>query len=187
MEEELSMQIEMTAEGMESTLRHLESELIKIRAGKASVHILDGIVIDYYGAPTPLNQVANINTPDPKMLVIQPWEKNLIDPIERAIMKANVGITPANDGELIRLNFPPLTEERRASLTKQVKAEGEQAKVAIRNQRRDANDEVKKMVKNGLEEDLGKKAEVDIQQITDRSIKKVDEIVEKKEKEIMTI
>ncbi len=187
MEEELSLLLSMTSEGMEASLKHLETELAKIRAGKANTHILDGIMVDYYGIPTPINQVANINTPDPKMLVVQPWEKNMIDPIEKAIMKANVGITPANDGEIIRLNFPPLTEERRANLTKQVKSEGEQAKVAIRNQRRDANEEVKKMVKDGLAEDLGKKAETEIQQLTDKFIKKVDELVDKKDQEIMTI
>jgi ribosome recycling factor len=187
MEEEVMMQLEITRESMKGAISHLTAEQIKIRAGKANVHILDGITIDYYGAMSPLSQVASINTPDPKMIVIQPWEKNMIDPIEKAIMKANVGITPMNDGEMIRLVFPPLTEERRRDLVKQVKNQGETAKVSIRNARRDANEEFKKMKKEGLAEDLEKKAEAEVQKLTDDFIRKIDELVSQKEKEIMTI
>ena len=168
-------------------MSHLETELVKVRAGKASTHILDGIHVDYYGTNTPLNQVANINTPDAKTLAIQPWEKNMIDPIEKAIMQANIGITPINNGEIIRLVFPPLTEERRKDLGKQVKSMGEEAKVSVRNARRDANEEIKRMQKDGLSEDLAKDAEIEIQEITDEFIKKVDKHVEAKEKDIMTI
>lgn len=187
MEEDLKLQLEMTKDGMFQALKHLEAELSKIRAGKANVHVLDGITVEYYGAHSPISQVANINTPDPKMVVIQPWDKKIIGDIEKAIMKANIGITPMNDGELIRLAFPPLTEERRLSLVKQVKSEGETAKVSIRNHRRDANEELKKMKKDGLPEDMEKDGEAAVQKMTDDYIRKVEEIIEKKEKEIMTI
>lgn len=187
MEEDVKLQLEMTKDGMFQSLKHLENELSKIRAGKANVHVLDGIFVDYYGANSPINQVANISAPDPKMIVIQPWDKKMIDIIEKAIMKANIGITPMNDGEMIRLSFPPLTEERRLQLVKQVKNEGETAKVGIRNHRREANEEFKKMKKDGLAEDLEKDAETTVQKMTDDYIKKVDEVIEKKEKEIMTI
>ena len=149
--------------------------------------MLDGIFVDYYGANTALSQVANINTPDDRMVVVQPWEKSMIAPIEKAILKANVGVTPVNDGELIRLNVPPLTEERRRDLVKQVKGEGENSKVSVRNIRRDANDELKKMKKDGLDEDVEKTAEAEVQKMTDAFIKKVDELIISKEAEIMTI
>lgn len=187
MEEEVKLHLEMTRDSMFEALKHLETELSKIRAGKANVHVLDGIIVDYYGANAPISQVANISAPDPKMIVIQPWDKKMIEIIEKAIMKANIGITPMNDGEMIRLSFPPLTQERRLSLVKQVKNEGENAKVSIRNHRREANDELKKMKKEGLAEDLEKDAEAGVQKMTDDYIRKVDEVIEKKEKEIMTI
>ena len=187
MDEEIKMQLELTEEGMQNSLTHLNNELVKIRAGKASVHMLDGIYVDYYGSNTPLNQVANVNTPDPKMVVVQPWEKAMIEPIEKAIMKANIGINPTNDGEIIRLNIPPLTEERRISLVKQVKNEGENSKISIRNIRREANDEFKDMKKNGLSEDLEKDAEGTVQNLTNKFIKLIDDIIEEKEKDIMTI
>ena len=187
MQEEVQLNLEDAREKMEKAVSHLETELAKVRAGKASTHILDGIHVDYYGTNTPLNQVANINTPDAKTIAIQPWEKNMIDPIEKAIMQANIGITPANNGEIIRLIFPPLTEERRKELGKQVKSMGEEAKVSVRTARRDANEEIKRMQKDGLSEDLAKDAEVEIQEITDEFVKKVDQVIETKEKDIMTI
>ena len=164
-----------------------ENELIKIRAGKASIHIVDGILVDYYGVMTPLNQVSNIGTPDPKSVIIQPWDKNIIDPIEKAIMQANIGITPENNGELIRLGIPPLTEERRRDLVKQVKHEGEETKVGIRNARRDANEELKSLQKDGLPEDEQKNGEAEVQKLTDQFIEKVDRDIEAKEKDIMTV
>lgn len=187
MDEEVKMQIEFAQESMQSAIEHLNSQLTKIRAGKANLHMLDGIMIDYYGTNTPLNQVSNVNTPEPKMITIQPWEKSLIDEIEKAIMKANIGITPMNDGEMIRLSIPPLTEERRLNLVKQIKNEGENSKISIRNARRDANDELKKMKKDGLSEDLEKDAEGIIQKLTDKFSKSVDEIIAEKENDVMTV
>ncbi|MFO7933500.1 MAG: ribosome recycling factor [Bacteroidales bacterium] len=178
---------EMTRERMDKAIDHLDNELVRIRAGKANVHILDGIMVEYYGTPTPLNQVSNISTPDAKTILIQPWEKNMIDPIEKAIQNSNVGITPVNNGEVIRLTIPQLTEDRRRNLVKQVRNEGENARVSIRNSRRDANDELKKMQKEGLSEDETKIAEDNIQKLTDEYIEKVDQIVEAKEEDILTI
>jgi len=187
MYEEIKMQLELTEESMQNSIEHLKNELLKIRAGKANIHMLDGIFVDYYGTNTPLNQVSNINTPDPKMVVVQPWEKAMIEPIEKAIMKANIGINPMNDGELIRLQIPPLTEERRLSLVKQVKTEGENSKISIRNARRDSNEEFKNMKKEGLSEDLEKDAEASVQELTNKYIRIIDEIIAEKEKDIMTI
>ena len=187
MNEEVQLVYDMTKERMEKAIEHLDNELIRIRAGKANVHILDGVLVDYYGAPTPLNQVSNISTPDAKTIMIQPWEKTMIGPIEKAIMNSNVGITPANNGEVIRLVVPQLTEERRRDLVKQVKMEGENARVSIRNARREANDEYKNMQKDGLSEDETKTAEDNIQKLTDEFTEKVDNIVEAKDKDIMTI
>ena len=187
MTEDVQLVFEMTRERMEKALEHLDTELNRIRAGKANIHILDGIMIDYYGVMTPLNQVSNISTPDAKTIAIQPWEKNMIDKIERAIQQANIGITPINNGELIRLGIPPLTEERRVSLVKQVKNEGENARISIRNARRDANEEYKQMQKDGLSEDDVKRAEDNIQEITKEFSEKVDKIIEAKEEDIMTI
>jgi ribosome recycling factor len=187
MTEEVELIFELTRERMDKTIEHLDNELIRIRAGKANVHILDGIVVDYYGTSTPLNQVSNLSTPDAKTIMIQPWEKTMIDPIEKAVMNSNVGITPVNNGEVIRLMIPQLTEERRRDLVKQVKNEGENARVSIRNSRRDANDEFKQMQKDGLSEDEAKTAEEKIQKMTDEYTEKVDQIVEAKEEDIMTI
>jgi len=187
MNEDVQLVYEMTQERMEKAIEHLNNELVRIRAGKANVHILDGIVVDYYGTATPLNQVSNISTPDAKNILIQPWEKSMIDKIERAIQNSNVGITPVNNGEVIRLTIPQLTEERRKSLVKQVKNEGENARVSVRNSRRDANDEYKQMQKEGLSEDEAKQAEDNIQKLTDEYIEQIDKIVEAKEEDIMTI
>jgi len=187
MNEDIELIYEMTKERMEKAIEHLDNELIRIRAGKANVHILDGIVVEYYGTPTPLNQVSNVSTPDAKTIMIQPWEKNMIDPIEKAIQNSNVGITPVNNGEVIRLMIPQLTEERRKNLVKQVKNEGENARVSIRNSRRDANDELKQMQKDGLSEDMTKSAEEEIQKMTDEFTEKVDQVIEAKEEDIMTI
>ncbi len=187
MNEEVQMVYEMAKENMEKAVEHLDNELMRIRAGKANVHILDGIMVDYYGTPTPLNQVSNISTPDAKTIMIQPWEKSMIDPIEKALMVSNVGITPGNNGEVIRLVVPQLTEERRVDLVKQVKNEGENARVSVRNARREANDEYKSMQKDGLSEDETKTAEDDIQKLTDEFTEKVEKIVEAKDQDIMTI
>jgi len=153
MDELVTMVLDDARANMDKSIGHLENELAKIRAGKANPRILDGIMVDYYGVQTPLNQVSNVGTPDAKTVAIQPWEKNMIDPIEKAIMQANIGITPENNGEIIRLNIPPLTEERRRDLVKQVKQEGENTKIGIRNGRRDANEELKQLQKDGLPED----------------------------------
>ncbi len=187
MQEEVQLVYEMTREKMDKALEHLDTELSRIRAGKANIHILDGIMVDYYGAMTPLNQVSNISTPDAKTIAIQPWEKKMIDPIEKAIQQANIGINPINNGELIRLIIPPLTEERREALVKQVKNEGENARVSIRNSRREANEEYKQMQKQGLAEDDAKRAEENIQELTNEYTEKIDKIVEAKEEDIMTI
>lgn len=187
MNEDVQLVYEMTMERMEKALEHLDNELVRIRAGKANVHILDGVMVDYYGSPTPLGQVSNISTPDAKTIMVQPWEKNMIDPIEKALMNSNVGITPSNNGEVIRLSIPQLTEERRRDLFKQVKNEGENARVSMRNSRRDANEEYRQMQKDGMSEDEMKTAEDRIQKLIDEFSDKVEKIVEDKEKEIMTI
>ena len=187
MNEEVQLYYDDAVENMDKALKHLSAELAKLRAGKASPSMLDGIMVNYYGTPTPLQQVANINTPDARSIVIQPWEKKVIDAIEKAIFAANIGMTPSNNGEVVRLNVPPLTEERRKSLVKQVKVEGETAKISIRNARRDAIEEFKKMLKRGLPEDVEKDAEENMQKLTDKYYKKVDEILVKKETEIMTV
>ena len=172
---------------MEKSISHLENELIKIRAGKANPHMLDGIMINYYGVQTPLNQASNIGTPDPRTLAIQPWDRSMIETIEKAIMQANIGLNPINNGEVIRINVPPLTEERRRDLVKQVKNEGENTKIGIRSVRRDANEELKKMKKEGLAEDAEKIAQDEVQKLTDGFIEQIDRILEAKEKDIMTI
>lgn len=187
MSEEL-ISIERHAEdSMRKAIQFLESELVKIRAGKANPQMLDGLVVDYYGSPMPINQVANISVLDARTLSIQPWEKNMLQPIERAIIAANMGVTPQNDGALIRIFMPPLTEERRKELVKKCQAEGEQSKVAVRNIRRDAIEQVKKLQKNGLSEDVAKGGEASIQEVTDRHIALVDKHLAAKEKEIMSV
>ena len=174
-------------EKMEEAVMYLEEALAHIRAGKANIKILDGIRVDSYGSMVPLNQVAAINTPDARTIAIKPWDKSMFRPIEKAIMDSNVGITPENNGEIIRLGIPPLTEERRKQLAKQCGKEGEQAKVSIRNTRREIIEKLKKGIKDGLSEDLEKDAEVDMQKMHDKFIKKVDELLAAKEKEIMTV
>lgn len=172
---------------MEGALSHLDDAFAHIRAGKANVRILDPIRLDYYGTMTPLSGVANITTPDARTIVVQPWEKKMLPAIEKAILGSEVGITPENNGEIIRLSIPPLTEDRRKQLVKQVKAEAENAKVAVRNARRDAIDGLKKEIKNGLAEDAEKDAEDKVQKIHDKFIKMVDDAFAVKEKEIMTV
>jgi len=187
MNDEVQEVIKEAKDKMKKSVDHLSNELARIRAGKANPRILDGVYVDYYGASTPLYQVANIGTPDAKTITIQPWDKNVIDNVEKAIMDSNLGLNPQNDGELIRLNIPPLTEERRKDLVKQVHNEGENAKVSIRNARRDANEKLKKMKNEGTPEDETKRAEEEVQKLTDEHGKKVDEVMEAKEKEIMTV
>ena len=185
--EEVMLYTDDATDKMEKALKHLSAELSKLRAGKATPAMLDGIMVNYYGAPTPLQQVASINTPDARSFVIQPWEKKVVDAIEKAIFAANIGMTPSNNGEVVRLSVPPLTEERRKALVKQVKAEGENSKISIRNARREAIEEFKKLEKKGLPEDMRKDAEESMQKLTDKYYKKVDEILTKKEAEIMTV
>jgi len=172
---------------MEKAIDHLESELAKIRAGKANPSMLDNIHVDYYGSATPLGQVASVNTPDSRTIVIQPWEKGMLGPIEKAVQAANLGFNPQNDGTIIRIIVPPLTEERRKELVKKTRSEGEHAKVTIRNLRRDAIEHVKKEVKKGLPEDVSKDSETKIQHATDGFISKIDKHLDVKEKEIMTV
>lgn len=174
-------------ESMSAAVAHFDKDLQKVRAGKASPQMLDGIKVDYYGNPTPIEQVANVNTPDAHQIVIQPWERNMLPVIEKAILAANIGVTPQNNGEFIRLVIPAPTEERRKELVKKAKQDAEQTKVAIRNIRRTANDDAKKLKDDGVEEDAVKKLEADIQKATDEAISKVDKIMEAKEKEIMTV
>lgn len=187
MSEQLDQMYSSLDEQMKKGIAHLDSELLKIRAGKASPQMLDGIMVEYYGAPTPLSQVANVSTPDARTINIQPWEKSLIGPIEKGILMANIGLTPQNDGILIKLYLPPLTEERRKEMVKRVNNEGEAAKIVVRNARRDAIENVKKQQKDGLSEDIAKGAETDIQNTTDKYIAIVDSRCKDKEKEIMTI
>ncbi len=186
-EDDLMLEIEAAQEDMEHALEHLQRELIKIRTGKASPAMLSGIKVPYYGSSTPLNQVANISTQDARTLAIQPWEKSMLGPIEKAIFEANLGLTPQNDGELIRINIPPLTEERRRDLSKQAKSLGEEAKVSVRNARHKAMDSVKKAVKSGYPEDAGKRRESEVQDTTNDYTDKIDKMIENKEKEIMTV
>lgn len=185
--DELNKVLASLADQMNRAISHLESELVKVRAGKANPSMLDSIFVDYYGNNTPLNQVANVNTLDARTLVIQPWEKSMIKPIEKAIVDANLGFAPQNDGQIVRINVPPQSEERRKDLVKKAKAEGENAKVSIRNLRRDGNEQIKKIQKAGLPEDLAKDAEARVQKMTDDFIAKVDKHLEAKEKEIMTV
>lgn len=172
---------------MQKSISFLQEELLNIRAGKASVNILNGVTIESYGSEMPINQVASVTVPDAKTVLIQPWDKNIIAQLEKAIINANIGVTPSNNGEQIRLNIPPLTEERRKALVKQVKTEGEAAKVSIRNSRRDSIEAFKKAQKDGMAEDLAKDGEAEIQKITDKYNKLVDQELVNKEKEIMTV
>ncbi len=174
-------------EKMLHSVSFLEEALSHIRAGKANIHILDGVKVEYYGSLVPLSNVATLSTPDAKTITVLPWEKPMLREIERAIQNSNVGITPENNGEIIRLGIPPLTEERRKLLVKQSKQEAENAKIGIRNARRDAVDAIKKAVKEGVSEDIGKDSEADMQKIHDKYIKKIDDVFSNKEKEIMTV
>lgn len=184
MNEEITFILDSTKESMDGALAHLEKALIKIRAGKASPAMLASIMVEYYGSQTPLSQVANINTPDARTISVQPWEKTMIPDIEKAIMNANLGFNPMNNGESVIINVPPLTEERRKDLVKQAKGEAEDAKVSIRNARQDANKELKRLE---ISEDLLANAEVDVQELTDSYGKKVDAVLEVKEAEIMKV
>ncbi|MFM6976113.1 MAG: ribosome recycling factor [Sphingobacteriaceae bacterium] len=172
---------------MDKAVEHTENELTKIRAGKAMPSMLDGIMVDYYGTMTPLAQIGTINTPDARTLVVQPWEKTLLQAIEKAIMESNLGLNPQNDGSIIRLNIPPLTEERRKDLVKKVKEEAEKGRVAIRNIRKDANEKIKKLKSEGVSDDEIKTGEGEVQKLTDSFIVKVDREAENKEKDIMTV
>ena len=187
MSEDIESIIAVADDHMNKAINHLEAELVKIRAGKANPQMLDGLVVDYYGSPMPINQVANISVLDAKTLTIQPWEKNMVQPIERAIIAANLGVTPQGDGVIIRLSLPPLTEERRKELVKKCHAEGEHSKVAIRSIRRDGIEHIKKLEKDGLSEDAAKDAEAEIQQVTDKFTAMVEKHLTAKEKEIMSI
>ena len=187
MSEELAFILEEAQESMKKGISHLETELIKIRAGKASPQMLDGLVVDYYGSNTLINQVANVSALDARTLTIQPWEKNMLQPIERAIINANLGVTPQNDGNIIRLFMPPLTEERRKEFVKRANGEGEHSRVAIRSIRRDAIEEIKKLQKDGLSEDEAKDAEKEMQDMTDKYIALIERHLGSKEKEIMSV
>jgi ribosome recycling factor len=187
MAEDISSIISMADDHMKKAINHLETELIKIRAGKANPQMVDGIIVDYYGAPLPINQVANISVMDARTLSIQPWEKNMLQPIEKAIMAANIGINPQNDGNIIRLFLPPLTEERRKELVKKCHHEGENSRIAIRNIRRDAIEHIKRLQKTGLSEDAAKDAEANVQDITGKYISAVEKHLGSKEKEIMVV
>lgn len=185
MNEDIQLIKDAAEEAMVNAVKHLEKQLSNIRAGKASPAMLGSVMVDYYGTQTPLNQVANVNTPDGRTITVQPWEKTMLQEIERGIMVANLGFNPMNNGESIIINVPPLTEERRRNLAKQSKAEAEDAKIGVRNARKDANNDIKKL--DDISEDLQNNAEQDIQDLTDRYIKKIDDVFAIKEKEIMTV
>jgi ribosome recycling factor len=187
MSDELMLTVSEAEESMGKAISHLEAELVKIRAGRATPQMFDGLVVDYYGTPTPINQVGNISVADARTLTIQPWEKNMLQPIERSIIAANLGVTPQNDGSIIRIFLPPLTEERRREIVKRVHGEGEHSKVAIRSIRREAIEAIKKLQKNGLSEDIASDGEKEVQQMTDAFIVKVDKHLALKEKEIMSV
>ncbi len=183
----MKKELKVYEEKMEKSFEFLEEEFSTIRAGRANPHLLDKLKVDYYGSPTPIQQVGNISVPEPRMIQISPWEKSLIREIEKAILGSDIGITPTNDGAVIRLVFPELTEERRKSLVKEVKKQGEEAKIAIRNIRRDGNDAFKKLVKEEVSEDEVKELEDEMQKLTDSYVKKIDELVDAKSKEILTV
>ena len=187
MTEESEMCLEMAEEGMQNCIEHLERELQKIRAGKASPGMLDSIKVDNYGVMSPLNQVANINTPDARLIVVQPWDKSMLEKIEKAILTGNLGFNPMNDGTVIRISVPPLTEEKRRDLVKKAKVEGENGKVSVRNVRRNANDEAKSLEKDGVPEDEVKRLTEKIQELTNKFTDMIDKLMEKKESEIMTV
>ncbi|WP_142784908.1 ribosome recycling factor [Changchengzhania lutea] len=185
MNDDIQFILDTTKEAMDNAIKHLEKQLINIRAGKASPAMLGSVMVDYYGSQTPLSQVANVNTPDGRTITVQPWEKNMLQEIERGIMFANLGFNPMNNGDTIIINVPPLTEERRINLAKLAKSETEDAKISVRTARKDANNEIKKS--DDVSEDLKKNAEIDVQQMTDTYVKRIDDIFDNKEREIMTI
>ncbi|MEI7490515.1 MAG: ribosome recycling factor [Bacteroidota bacterium] len=187
MNEEIEFTIEEAKEGMQNALHHLEKEIQKLRAGKASPQMLEGVKIDYYGVMTSIDQTANISSPDARQIIVQPWDKSVLGLIEKAIQAANLGFNPKNEGEILRIVVPPLTEERRRDLVKKAKAEAENAKISIRSIRRSANETAKQLKKDGVPEDEVDKLEADIQKVTDEFITKVDKILEIKEKDIMTV
>lgn len=187
MQEEVDFVLDVCKEKMGAAVQHLDKELIHIRAGKASPSMLDSVHVEYYGSHVPLSQVSNVSTPDARTIAVQPWEKSLIPVIEKAIMAANLGFNPENNGEIIRINIPVLTEERRRDLVKQAHHEGETAKISLRGARKEANENLKKLQKDGLSEDLEKDAETEVQKMTDDFTKKIDSLVAAKEKDIMTI
>ncbi len=187
MSDEVKMALDEATAAMQKTIDHLEFELSKVRAGKASPAMLDGVKLDYYGSPTLLKNIANVNTPDARTITVQPWEKHMLDAISKAIMEANLGLNPQNNGDLIIISVPMLTEERRKDLTKRSHAEGEHAKVGIRNARKEAIDFIKQAQKDGLPEDESKAGEAKVQELTDKYNKKVDDLVAIKDKDIMTI
>jgi len=185
MNEEVQFILDSAKESMDNAVKHLEKQLVNIRAGKASPAMLGSVMVNYYGSQTPLSQVSNINTPDGRTITVQPWERGMLQEIEKGIMIANLGFNPMNNGETIIINVPPLTEERRRDLVKQAKAEAEDAKIGVRSARKDANNDIKKS--EDISEDLKKNAEIDIQEFTDTYVRKIDEILEIKEREIMTV
>ncbi|OFX62058.1 MAG: ribosome recycling factor [Bacteroidetes bacterium GWA2_30_7] len=185
--EEVQMYLDDSKEKMDNSINFLDNELSKIRAGKANPRMLEGISVEYYGTNSPLHQVASITSPDAKTINIQPWDRNVLPIIEKAILVANIGVTPMNNGEIIRLIIPPLTEERRKNIVKQVKNEGENTKIVVRNVRRETNDELKKLKKDGVSEDEIKIAEDEVQKMTDSFIKRIDEIISKKEADVMKV
>ncbi len=185
--EEVSKDMAEAKAQMEKALEHLNHELVKLRTGKASTALISDLMVEYYGTPTPLPQVANLQVGDSRTIMIQPWERNMLGSIERALINANLGITPANDGEVIRLSVPPLTEERRKELVKKAKQAGEESKVGVRTARHKALDHIKKAVKDGLPEDLGKRKETELQDLVNKFVEQTDQVVAAKEKEIMTI
>ena len=187
MEEEIQLYLNEARDLMNKAVKHFTNELTKIRAGKAMPNMLDGLMVDYYGSPTPIGQVASVNTPDARTLVVKPWEKKLISEIEKAIINSDLGLNPQNDGDLIRLNIPPLTEERRKNLMKQVKNEAENGKISVRNIRKDTNESLRKLLKEGASEDEIKRAEEQVQILTSQYSETIDGLVGKKETEIMTV
>lgn len=187
MQDDIQAALSKAKSQMEQAIQHLEKELLRLRTGKASPSLVSNIMVDYYGSPTPMSQVANISLGDSRSIVIQPWEKTLVPNIERAIFESNIGLTPQSDGEMVRINIPPLTKERRADLAKQAKALGEDAKVSVRNARRDANNKIQKEVKAGYPEDQAKGKEKKVQELTDENSSKIDRIIAAKEKDIMTV
>lgn len=185
MNEDIQFILDTAKEAMDNAIKHLEKQFVNIRAGKASPAMLGSVMVNYYGAQTPLTQVANVNTPDGRTITVQPWEKKMLQEIEKGIQIANLGFNPMNNGDTIIINVPPLTEERRRDLAKQAKAEAEDAKIGVRSARKDANNEIKKL--DDVSEDLKKNAEVDVQHLTDKYVKKIDDFFDTKEKEIMTV